>query len=259
MSTNQEGTLAQQMFGSQAPAFAASRVHISDDSLEGIARLASTGPYGWTVDLGTGAGFTAFAMSGRTHRVVASDLTRPMLQQARRIGQERSLSNLLLSQNAAEHLPFADNSLDLITCRVAGHHFADLPQALTEIRRVLKPGGALVMADTVSPENDESNAWLNDVELRRDFSHVNDRKISVIEDLLAQRGLEIVAREDVRVYLQFNNWVERTAMPVDEVPDLRRDFLEASSQIKSDFEIQHTDDGDVHFSWPCLIFRAVKK
>ena len=187
MSTNQDGTLAQQMFGSQAPVFAASRVHISDDSLEGIARLASTGPYGWTVDLGTGAGFTAFAMSDRSHRVVASDLTLPMLQQARRIGQERSLSNLLLSQNAAEHLPFADNSLDLVTCRVAGHHFADLPQALTEIRRVLKPGGALVMADTVSPENDESNAWLNDVELRRDFSHVNDRKISVIEELLSQR------------------------------------------------------------------------
>ena len=152
MTTNQDGALSQQMFGSQAPAFAASRVHISDDSLHGIERLASTGPYGWAVDLGTGAGFTAFAMTGRSQNVVASDITRPMLEQTRRIGRERDLSNVLPVQNAAEHLPFADNSLDLITCRVAGHHFADFEQALTEIQRVLKPGGALVMADNVSPK-----------------------------------------------------------------------------------------------------------
>ena len=253
-----ERNLSQQMFGSQAPAFAASRVHISDDSLHGIERLASTGPYGWTVDLGTGAGFTAFAMTGRSQRVVASDITRPMLEQTRRIGRERDLSNVLLVQNAAEHLPFADDSLDLITCRVAGHHFADFEQALTEIRRVLNPGGALVMADNVSPEDDTSAHWLNDVELRRDFSHVNDRKISVIYQLLAEQNLEVVAREDVRVYLQFNDWVARTDTPEEEIPSLRRDFLEASPRIKRDFEIEPTEDGDISFSWPCLIFRAIK-
>lgn len=259
MSPNQQGTLAQQMFGSQAPVYATSQVHVSDDSLAAIVRLAALGPYAWTVDLGTGAGFTAFAMTPCSHRVVASDLTRPMLMETRRIGQERQLGNLMLSHNAAEYLPFASDSLDLVTCRVAGHHFAGFEQALDEIHRVLKVGGSLVMADTVAPENDAVAQWLNDVELRRDFSHVNDRKISVIEDMLVARDLVIVARENVRVNLQFNDWVARTATPEAEIITLRRDFLEGSSEVKQAFEIEPTAHGDINFSWPCLIFRAVKR
>lgn len=259
MSTNQEGTLAQQMFGSQAPVYATSQVHVSDASLEALIRLAAPGPYAWTVDLGTGAGFTAFAMTQYSLRVVASDLTRPMLQETRRIGRERQLSNLMLCHNAAEHLPFADDSLDLVTCRVAGHHFADFELALDEIHRVLKVGGSLVMADSVAPEDEAVADWLNDVELRRDFSHINDRKVSVIEGMLAARGLEIVARENVRVYLQFNNWVARTVTPDEGVITLRRDFLEGSPEVREAFEIEPTADGDINFSWPCLIFRAVKR
>jgi SAM-dependent methyltransferase len=247
------------MFGSQAPAYAASPVHVSDDSLEAIVRLAGPGTYNWTVDLGTGAGFTAFAMAQISRRVVASDLTRPMLVETRRIGGERRRGNLMLSQNAAEHLPFAGGSLDLVTCRVAGHHFADFERALDEIRRVLKAGGSLVMADTVAPEDDAVGAWLNDVELRRDFSHVNDRKISVIEAMLAARDLEIVAGERVRVNLRFNDWVARTATPEEEVITLRKAFREGSSEVKRAFEIEPTAGGDIDFSWPCWIFRAVKR
>lgn len=258
MPANHQGSPAQRMFGSQAPVYAASPVHVSDDSLEAIVRLAGPGPYAWTADLGTGAGFTAFAMAQFSRRVVASDLTRPMLLETRRIGGERRLGRLMLSQNAAEQLPFAGESLDLVTCRVAGHHFADFERALDEIRRVLKAGGSLVMADTVAPEDDAAGAWLNHVELRRDFSHVQDRKVSVIQALLAARDLEIVAEEMVRVNLRFNDWVARTATPEEEVMTLRRDFREASSEVKRSFEIQPTAGGDINFSWPCWIFRAVK-
>ena len=258
MATNQENNLSQQMFGSQAAEYAVSSVHVSDDRLDGIARLASTGPYGWTVDIGTGAGFTAFTVADRSHRVVASDVTAPMLEQVRRLSGERGLDNVLLSQNAAEHLPFADGSLDLITCRAAGHHFTDLRAAFSEIYRALRSGGALVMVDTAAPEDDTMQEWLNDVELRRDFSHVNDWKSSEMLAMLAELGFEIAVQEDARVNLQFNDWVKRTATPEDEVVALRRDFLDAPSGIRAAFNIRETDDGDIHFSFPSLIFRAVK-
>ena len=117
MTQNREqtgGTLAQQMFGPQAGVYAASKVHIRDDSLDSVQRLTGpdflkgTTPYRWAVDIGTGAGFTAFAMSEVSERVVATDITQPMLRQAKRISSERGLGNLSLSQNAAESLPFAD-------------------------------------------------------------------------------------------------------------------------------------------------------
>jgi ubiquinone/menaquinone biosynthesis C-methylase UbiE len=252
------GTLAQQMFGTQAPVYATSRVHVNDDSLELVRRLAAPAGYGWAMDLGTGAGFTAFAMTELSQRVLASDPTLPMLHQARRMGQERGLAGLRLSQNVAEALPVASGVLDLVTCRVAAHHFLDFGRALEEIHRVLKPGGALVMADSVSPEDDAVSNWMNDIELRRDFSHVKNRKVSEIEAMLLERGMEMDRREYARIYLQFNNWVARTATPELEIAALRRDFLEASPQVREAFQVQPVED-DIHFSWPCLVFRAVKR
>ncbi len=253
--TPQRDTAAQRMFGAQAPVYATSQVHVRDASLDALRRLAGPGPYRWAVDLGTGAGFTAFAMSGCAGRVLATDLTRPMLEQARRLGRERKLSNLSLVQTPAEALPFAGESLDLVTCRVACHHFANLEQALDEVRRVLKPGGILVVADSVSPENDAVARWMNDVELRRDYSHVHNRKVSQWEALLADRGLAITEREMPRIHLEFNNWVARTATPQPVVESLRRDFLGASAPVGQAFQVRPAGD-DIHFSWPCLVFRA---
>ena len=190
-------TAAQRMFGAQAPLYAVSKVHIRDDSLDQIQRLTAVGaPHRWAVDIGTGAGFTAFAMTALSERVLASDITNPMLQQAKRLGSDRGLKNLALTQNTAEALPFADSSLDLITCRTAAHHFSGFERALDEMRRTLRTGGSLVMADSVSPEDDALFEWINDIELRRDFSHVSDRKVSVIRRMLDDRSFEVTGSED---------------------------------------------------------------
>ena len=252
---------AQRMFGAQASAYSASAVHVSDASLEAMQRLAapitSAGRYGWAVDLGTGAGFTAFAMAGYSHRVLATDPTLPMLLQARRLGLERRLPNLALSQSVAEALPIASESVDLVTSRVAAHHFTDLAKALDEVRRVLKEGGALVMADSIAPEDDGMARWMNDVELRRDFSHVKNWKASELEAMLAARGMSIQRREHARIQLQFNSWVERTATPAEQAASLRWDFQAAPEAVKKAFQIR-VGDGDISFSWPCLVLRAAK-
>ena len=79
---------AQQVFGPQAAVYATSKVHIRDDSLESVERMVDaaggTNRYGWTLDLGTGAGFTAFAVAGVSDRIIASDVTEPMLRPIRR-------------------------------------------------------------------------------------------------------------------------------------------------------------------------------
>ena len=282
MTQNQEqssGTLAQQMFGPQAGVYAQSKVHISDDSLESVQKLTDPAlrqaqgdgaeaqgdaegatPYRWAVDIGTGAGFTAFAMAEVSERVIASDITQPMLRQAGRISGERGLPNVGLVQNAAESLPFADGSLDLITCRKAAHHFRDFEASLDEAQRALRPGGSLVMADTVAPEDDDIARWQNEIELRRDFSHVEDRKISVIQRMLADRGFEVVGSEDERVYLWFNDWVMRTRVPEAEVAALRREFQEGPPEVREAFQVgESEEDGDFLFSFPVWVFRAVKR
>lgn len=254
-----QSSSSQRMFGSQASFYATSQVHISDNRLTTLQRMVAEQPNPqWAIDLGTGAGFTAFAASEHCQRVVASDITLEMLQETRRIGNERKLENVLLCLNQAEELPFRDESLNMITCRAAGHHFADLGKALDEMRRVLKNGGCLIMADSVSPEDDYLAQWYNDVELRRDFSHVENRKVSALLDMLEGRGLRVMEKYDEKTHMMFNDWVERTATPEAEVVTLRRDFLAATAEARQTFLIEEKGD-DIAFAWPSLVFRAVKE
>ena len=269
---------AQRVFGPQAGVYASSQVHVDDPSLDAMRELAAqklvgTGRYTWALDLGTGAGFTAFAMAEFCHQVLAVDPTLGMLQQAQRIGRERHLSNVVFSRNVAEALPLAHGSLDLVTTRMAAHHFLDFDRMLDEVCRVLKPGGVLLLADSVAPEgaggdaaqDDEVARWMNDIELRRDFSHIQNRKASHIESLMEDRDLRVSEREFTRIGLRFNDWAARTATSEAETRALRKDFLAASTPVKEAFQIRpvvHQVEGDdvedINFSWPCLILRAVK-
>ena len=255
------GLAAQQVFGPQAAVYATSKVHIRDDSLDSVERMLGAGGgtnrYGWAVDLGAGAGFTAFVAAGVSDRVVASDVTEPMLRQAQRLGRERGIANLHLSQNAAEALPFADGSLDLVTSRVSAHHFRDFEKALDEAQRVLKNGGSLLMADSVAPEDDAITDWMNAIELRRDYSHVENRQISTIARMLEERGFAVVENDYPRIYLRFNEWTARTKVSPEETESLRKDFLEAPAATREAFQVAPVH-GDIAFSWPCWVFRAAK-
>ena len=260
---------SQQVFGPQAGVYASSQVHADDPSLDAMRDMAartsgapvSDMAYGWALDLGTGAGFTAFAMAEFSHHVLAVDPTLGMLQQAQRIALERHLSNVGLSRNVAEALPVAPGSLDLVTTRMAAHHFLDFEVMLDEVRRVLKPGGVLLLADSMAPEDDKVAKWMNDIELRRDFSHIQNRKATHIESLMEDRGLRVSEREFTRIGLRFNDWAARTATSEAEKNALRKDFLAASAPVKDAFQIysvEGDDAEDIGFSWPCLILRAVK-
>jgi len=131
--------------------------------MQRFSELISTPLHRWAIDLGTGAGFAAFAMAAYSRHVLATDPTLPMLQQARCGGLERRLANLMLSQNGAEALPIASGSIDLITSRMAAHHFADLGTAPTEARRILPAGGALLTSDSIPPEDVAAADGMNDV------------------------------------------------------------------------------------------------
>ena len=252
---------AQQVFGPQAAVYATSKAHIRDDSLESVERMVDaaggTNRYGWTLDLGTGAGFTAFPVAGVSDRIIASDVTEPMLRQAQRLGQERGIANLDLSQNAAETLPFADESVDLVTSRVSAHHFRDFEKALDETQRVLKPGGSLLMADSIAPEDSAITDWMNDIELRRDFSHIENRKISKIQELLTDRSFTVVENDYPRIYLRFNEWTARTKVSPEETEALHKEFMEAPAATREAFQVAPVHN-DIAFSWPCWVFRAVK-
>ncbi|MBN1371311.1 MAG: class I SAM-dependent methyltransferase [Anaerolineaceae bacterium] len=96
---------------------------------------------GWMLDAGGGTGRVASLLCPLVERLVISDLSFPMAQQASGKGC------VLPTQARVERLPFADDRFDRILVVDAFHHFGDQPGALSELVRVLAPGGRLVIEE----------------------------------------------------------------------------------------------------------------
>lgn len=109
-----------------------------------LIEASGAGPGARVLDLASGAGEPAIPLArlvGPSGEVVATDLVPEMLKGARRRAKDEGLSNLRFEQADMEALPFADASFDAVTCRIGLMYAPDPAKALSEARRVLKPGG----------------------------------------------------------------------------------------------------------------------
>lgn len=247
---------AQKQFGQQASCYAVSRPHATGTSLRVMVNWAKPTPGERILDIATGTGFTAFAFAESAVEVVATDITETMLHEARRLAVERELRNIRFSQVAAEKLPFRNHSFDIVTCRIAAHHFASVPAFLGEVRRILRPTGRLVLTDSSTPEDPDTNTWHQETERLRDPSHVRNYTPSEWQRFIGEAGftLEELATSH-RTELVFSDWVRTSGSPPQEVDKLRRRFIEASSAVRDAFHIREVD-GDFHFSWMLVILLA---
>jgi len=91
----------------------------------------------------------------------------------------------VVEKSTAESLPFADAYFDGVVTRFSAHHWADVPAALREMRRVLHPQGKCVIIDVCAPENPLLDTFLQTVEILRDPSHVRDYRVSEWQAMLA--------------------------------------------------------------------------
>ncbi len=250
----------QNQYARQAHHYAVSSLHGLGETLETVRRLAAATSGDTVLDLGTGTGFTAFAMAADAARVIAADLTPEMLRQTQRLARERKLDTKLeCTQAAAESLPFADNAIPVITCRYASHHFHDLPRALRELARVTQPRGRLVLCDVVAPEAAGMVELMNQMEQLRDPTHVWDYPLSQWQqELLPAAGFEVQEVVRGKNPQLFSEWVQRAGTPRDAVEQLNQMFVAASDEAQQAFEVRRQGE-EIFFSWDNATIVAVKR
>ncbi len=116
--------LIKSQFGREAEKYAVSRIHSNQEDLE-FARIIINPQQNWNcLDIATGAGHLAHTLSKYSKNVVASDLTKEMLIQAKKIALNKSIQNIEFEEFDVHNIPHQDNKFHLTSSRIAPPSFS---------------------------------------------------------------------------------------------------------------------------------------
>ena len=202
-------SLSRQRYSRFAAAYVTSVTHATGPDLENLVHMAQPESHWRVLDIATGGGHTALTFAPFVASVVASDLTPAMLEQAAAHIRAKNVHNVSYREAAATDLPFADESFELVTCRIAAHHFPDAQRFVHESARVLRPGGLLLLQDQMLPAHRPSAAWIDNFERLRDPSHNCAYSETAWRAMFARAGLRVEQNAQVVKRHNLHDWARR--------------------------------------------------
>lgn len=251
--SDEQKAKVQAQFGAASDGYATSQVHAQGESLALLVELTRPQPEWQVLDVATGAGHTAFAFAPHVARVIATDLTPEMLAKTAELAAKRGLTNVETRPADAEALPFDDASFDLVTCRIAMHHFPTPRQALAEFARVLKPGGLLGLTDNITVPDKQAAGYYNAYEKLRDPSHNWVYPLVRLQAMIEDADLKVEVTRELSKELEFHDWADRmkvSAANKEKLLEMMRQIPEALQPLFA----PRWAEGTMYFSlWEAVI------
>ena len=234
-------SLVQSQFAASAEGYATSRIHAEGPSLARLIALTRPQPQWRMLDIATGPGHTAMAFAPHVAEVTATDLTPQMLKVAGGLAKKRGLANITFMEAAAESLPFPDGAFDLVTCRIAPHHFADVKRFVAEAKRVLRPRGVFGLVDNISPDAPAAAEKHNAIEKLRDPSHGRCLPVGEWLQIVRSAGLVVRHSEVLPKEIEFDSWAERMQAAEEVRPAIKALLRDPSPDLQAFLHTQERD------------------
>lgn len=232
-------------FGRTAASYVNSPSHRAGNDLQRLLALGEFAKDLHALDIATGGGHTALAVAPLVAKITVTDLTPLMLKAAEEFLRSQGVDNAEFQIADAEQLPFADNSFDRVTCRIAPHHFPDVGKAVHEIARVLKPGGLFLVIDSYAPKDTALDVFANKIEKWRDPTHGRSHSLSEWQRFFAEAGLQIEEEELFRRTHDYDLWTQRSQMSAENKLALTTFILNSSAQTQEYFDMTRKADGQL--------------
>lgn len=235
------------------------RTHILSDTSDVAEVLQAILPQkGAALDVATGGGHTAILLAKAGWSVTASDIAPGMLTECARLAAESGVA-VTTCRHTAEELPYPDGSFDLVTCRVAAHHFSSPASFVRETARVLRPGGHFLLIDGSVPDDAPvAERWIHQIEQLRDPSHARFLPPAEWQALCASAGL-LVEKVTLTPFKQPDlEWYFATAATSEENREAVRQLIaNAPDEARKAFSLSE-EDGKIVWWWVRLALLARK-
>jgi ubiquinone/menaquinone biosynthesis C-methylase UbiE len=169
---------------------------------------------------------------------------------------EQGLTNVSWQQGDVTALPYPDAHFSIVSSRYVFHHLPDPLTVLTEMKRVCKPGGRVVVADMVP--SSERAAALNAEELLRDPSHVRALTESEFKILFAKAGLPAPFISYYRVEGELEDLLSRSFPDPGDADRIRQMFAASLADNALDLNT-HRENGQIIYSFPQEILVSTRE
>lgn len=240
-------------FTRQAVPFA--RLPGHSTSLELLTALCSPMSADIALDVGCGPGLVACHFAPLVAHMTGIDITPEMVRLAENAQAERGLVNMAWHVGPADPLPFGDGSFSLVVTRYSLHHFQRPRAAMTEMVRVCRPGGRILVADVAQPS--DSVAGYDEIELLRDPSHVHALSRHEFAELFAESGLQDVRFAEYKVELAVEDQLTASC-PVPGGAERIRELLRADVGVDRCGVSAHWVGSELHYAIPIVVAVGTK-
>lgn len=259
MNTQRHNKNIVEQFSKQASGYTSITSH--SDALGRLIEMSSATREDTVLDVACGSGIVSCEFAKYTRHVTGIDMTQKMLDEAKKLQEKlqkklqkkHNVDNINWELGDVNSLPYPDDHFSIVVSRFGFHHFLSPYHVLTEMKRVCKPHGVVMVVDVSLP--DSKIDQYNEMEKNRDSSHVAALSLTEFSNLFKKAGFNKVETDNYNMRIELNEQLQAS---------FPRDAMALKNRIIKDIGINDLginameSRGDIFLNYPIHICSARK-